>query len=140
MDRINGEMTVKEAIPFCSPAQQISLQHWAETFDVRLRDFHVGHIRAYEIDRLREVDSHIVGSEVGALLSLLELAGVGNGIRNDYRPLPKSDELSSEESDALPEKVQEYIKKLESDLRDLNAEHERVKDRLRKANWARKRY
>jgi hypothetical protein len=48
MDRITGEMTVREALRFCSPAQQMNLRHWAESFGLKLCEFHIGHIKTYE--------------------------------------------------------------------------------------------
>jgi hypothetical protein len=132
MERINGEMTVREALQFCSPAQ-----HWAESFVLKLRDFHIGHIKTYESERQCEASLQVVNSEVSTLLSLLDSAGVGSEIKDRYRPLREPDELSPEERAALPERVQKYIEKLETELREVTARSDRTANRLRKANWSR---
>lgn len=48
MEKVDQEMTVGEALQFCSPAQQINLQYWAKSFGLKLREFHIGHIKTYE--------------------------------------------------------------------------------------------
>lgn len=139
MERITGEMTVREALRFCSPAQQMNLRHWGESFGLKLCEFHIGHIKTYESERQREASLQVVNSEVSTLLSLLDSAGVGSEIKEHYRPLREPDELSPEERAALPERAQKYIEKLESELQKATAESGRTADRLRKANWARRR-
>lgn len=137
MEGINGEMTVREAMQFCSPAQQMNLQHWTESFGLKLREFHIGHIKTYESERQGEAPLQVVNSEVSTLLSLLDSAGVGGEIKGCYHPLQEPDELSPEDKAALPERVQKYIEKLEAELRNVTAKSDRAADRLRKANWAR---
>jgi hypothetical protein len=136
MERITGEMTVREALRFCSSAQQMNLRHWAESFGLKLCDFHIGHIKTYESERQREASLQAINSEVSTLLSLLDSAGVGGQIKERYRPLREPDELSPEEKAALPERVQKYIEKLESELQNVTTESRRTADHLRKANWA----
>jgi hypothetical protein len=41
MEGINQEMTVRDALSFLSPAQQINLQFWAKEFGIPLREFHM---------------------------------------------------------------------------------------------------
>jgi len=137
MERITGEMTIGEALRFCSPAQQMNLRHWAESFGLKLCEFHIGHIKTYESERQREASLQVVNSEVSTLLSLLDSAGIAGEIKERYRPLREPDELSPEERAALPERVQKYIETLESELQKVAAESGRTVDRLRKANWAR---
>lgn len=131
-----AEMTVKEALQFLSPAEQISLQHWAAEFGVPLREFHLGHIRTYEMQRLPVESRYVVNAEVSVLLRLLESVGLGEEIRRRYQPLRDPEELSAEERAALPERALKYIEKLEGELEELEAENHRTQDRLRKANWA----
>ena len=135
MHGIDPEMTVQEALQFCSPAQQVNLKYWAESFRVKLCEFHIGHIKTYEDDRRREVSLQVVNTEVSTLLGLLKSAGVGGGIERYYRSLQGPIELSPEERSALPEKVAKYIEKLEAELRRSAAENDRIGNRLRKANW-----
>lgn len=137
MNGINGEMTVKEALQFCSPDQQINLAHWAESFGLKLREFHIGHIKTYESERQDEADLHTINCEVGTLLILLHSISVGAEVRKSYQALREPDELSSEEKAALPDKVRKYIETLEGELRDLMVNNNRITNRLRKANWAR---
>ena len=135
MERVNQEMTVSEALQFCSPAQQINLQYWANSFGVKLGEFHLGHIKTYESERLREASLQMVNAEVSTLLSLLDSVEVGDEIRERYQPLREPDELSSEEKASLPERAHKYIEKLESELQSITDEKHRIGDRLRKANW-----
>jgi hypothetical protein len=131
------EMTVMDALPFLSVAQQINLRPWAEEFGIQLRDFHIGHIRTYEELRLRVASREVVNAEVSTLLNLLDAVGAGDGIRRYYQPLRQPDELSREERAALPKMAFNYIEKLEGKLRELEARHHQTENRLRKANWAR---
>jgi len=136
MQQITEEMTVREALPFLSPARQISLQFWAEEFGIPLREFHLGHIRTFESQRLREESLNVVNAEVSTLLDLLETVGLGKEIRRRYQPLREPDELSSEERASLPDRALKYIEKLEGELRELEATNDQTENRLRKANWA----
>lgn len=136
MDGVTQEMTVREVLPLLSPAEQISLQYWAAEFGIPLRQFHLGHIRTYEVEHLGAVSREEVNSEVSALLRLLESLGLGEEIRRRYQPLRDAEELSPEERAALPERALKYIEKLEGEIEELEARHSRTQDRLRKANWA----
>lgn len=138
MEEISAEMTVREALPLVSPGEQISLQYWAKEFGIPLREFHLGHIRTYEMQRLQaEPLLQVVNAEVSVFLRLLESVGLGDEIRQLYQPLREPDELSPEERAALPERVLKYIEKLQAEIEDLEARNDRTQDRLRKANWAR---
>lgn len=139
MQGMDREMTVSQALQFCSPAQQMNLKYWAESFGLKLGEFHIGHIKTYESERLREASLQAVNAEVSTLLGLLDSVGVGEEIGRRYRPLREPEELSSEERAALPERARKYIEKLESELQSVTVEKNRVGDRLRKANWARRR-
>lgn len=45
----------------CSrPMQKINLLHWAAEFGILLREFHLGHIRTYEIERLRTESRNVL--------------------------------------------------------------------------------
>lgn len=136
MQAITPEMRVRDALPLLSPGEQISLQYWAAEFGIPLREFHLGHLRTYEMQRLTAVSREEVNAEVSVLLRLLESVGLGDEIRRRYQPLRDSDELSPEERAALPERAVKYIEKLEGELEELEARNYRTRDRLRKANWA----
>lgn len=136
MQEITQEMTVRDALPFLSPTQQINLRPWAEEFGIQLREFHMGHIKAYEGIRLRAASREVVNAEVLTLLDLLDSVGAGEEIRGLYQPLREPDELSSEERASLPERTLTYIEKLEDKLRELEAQNHQTENRLRKANWA----
>jgi hypothetical protein len=129
-------MTVGETLQYCSPAQQMNLRYWAESFGLQLCDFHIGHIKTYESERQGQASLQVINSEVSTFLSLLDSAGVGGEIKGCYRPLREPDELSPEERATLPERVQRYIEKLENELQKVVTESGRTTDRLRKANWA----
>jgi hypothetical protein len=134
---IHAQMTLKELLPFCFPAQAMNLKPLAEMFDVKLCDFQIGHVVTYQTQRATEMDPHTIDCEVGTLLHLLEGLGLGEELRKVYRPLKERDEPTPEEREALPERVRLYIEKLERELRSLRVDNERVADRLRRANWAR---
>lgn len=136
MQEITREMTVRDALPFLSPAQQINLGPWAEEFGIPLREFHMGHIKTYENLRLRIVSREVVNAEVSTLLGLLDSVGAGEEINSRYQPLREPDDLSSEERTSLPERALKYIEKLEDELRELEARNHRTENSLRKANWA----
>jgi hypothetical protein len=137
MQGISADMTVREALRLLSPAHQINLQHWAAELDLPLREFHLGHIRTYESERLRTESRHTINAEVSTLLDLLAAAGVGDEIRRHYLPLREPEELSPEERASLPERVLHYIEKLEGELKDHDSRNDLTENRLRKANWAR---
>jgi hypothetical protein len=136
MQEITQEMTVRDALSFLSPAQQINLRFWAEEFGIQLREFHMGHIKTYESLRLRIASREVVNAEVSTLLDLLESIGAREEIRRHYQPLREPDKLSPEERASLPERALQYIEKLEGELRELEAGNHRTENRLRKANWA----
>lgn len=137
MTGINRDMTVREALPFCFPAQAVSLAPWAELFSIRLRDFQIGHIVTYQEERSVQVDLHTVNCEVSALLDLLQGVDLGEEIQRVYRPLLTPDELSDEEKAALPERVQRYIQRLEKRLNNLEHANDNISKKLQKANWSR---
>jgi hypothetical protein len=137
---LDGNMTVKDALEFCSPAQQRNLSRWSEKFAVKLREFHIGHIRTYENDRLREVDLHVVNAEVDSLLRLVESAGVGDLSLRKYRPLQESYVLTFDERKALPLRAQNFIEVLEREIERLTSENDRIMNVLRKTALSRKRY
>jgi hypothetical protein len=136
MQGITEEMTVSDALPLLSPAQQINLQHWAAEFGIMLREFHLGHIRTYENERLRTESRYLVNAEVSTLLNLLEFAGVGDEIRRPYELLRAAEELSPDERAAMPDRALHYIQKLEGKIEELETQNQRAQDHLRKANGA----
>lgn len=71
MQGITADMTVREALPLLSPAEQISLQYCAAEFGIPLREFHLGHIRTYEMQCLQVEPRHFVDAKVSVLLRLL---------------------------------------------------------------------
>jgi hypothetical protein len=139
MKVLDGKMTVKDALEFCSPAQRSHLSHWADKFGVTLREFHIGHIRTYESDRLREVDLHVVNAEVDSLLRLVESAGGGDLSLRKYRPLQESYVLTLEERKELPTRAQKFIEVLEREIERLTTENDRLMNMLRKTVARRKR-
>jgi hypothetical protein len=104
---------------------------------VKLGEFHIGHIVTYQSQRAKEADSHTIDCELGTLLHLLEDLGLGEEIRKAYRPLMNRDVLTLEERNALPERARLYIERLDRELQDLRHGSERLRDDLRRANWAR---
>lgn len=136
MPEITEDMTVRDALPFLSPAQRINLQPLADEFGIELREFHIGHIKTYEDLRLRTVSRYVVNAEVSTLLGLLESVGAGEEIRRHYQPLRDPDELSPEERASLPERALKYIERLEAKVEELESRSYRTEDRLRRANWA----
>ncbi len=139
MKVLDGKMTVKDALEFCSPAQRKHLSHWSEKFGVTLREFHIGHVKTYELDRLREVDLNVVNAEVDSLLRLVESAGGGDLSLRKYRPLQESYVLTFDERKDLPVRAQKFIEVLEREIQRLTIENERIMRLLRKAVVARKR-
>jgi len=140
MKVLEGDMTVKDALEFCSLEQRNNLSHWAERFGVRLRDLHLGHIRTYESDRLREVDLHVVNAEVDSLLRLVESTGAGDPSLRKYRPLQESYVLTIDERKALPVRAQKFIEVLEREIDRLTDESNRLMKLLRKTALSRRRY
>ena len=136
MQEITQEMTVRDALPLLSPAQQINLRPWADEFGILLREIHMGHIKTYENLRLCVASRDVVNSEVSTLLDLLESVGAGGELRRRYQPLREPDVLSPEERASLPERALRYIEKLEDELQELEAQNGRTENRLRKTNWA----
>jgi len=132
MKDVDGNMTVKDALEYCSSAQRRNLLRWSDRFPVKLRDFHIGHIRTYEKDRLREVDLNIVNAEVDSLLRLVESAGGGDLSLRKYRPLQESYVLTFDERKTLPPKAQKFIELLEREIQRLNSENERIINMLRR--------
>jgi hypothetical protein len=115
----------------------MNLKPLAEMFGVKVADLHIGHIVTYQNQRGREVDSHTIDCEVGTLLHLLDDLSLGEEIRKVYRPLRNRDVPTPEERSALSERARLYIERLERELHGLRNGSERLKDDLRRANWAR---
>jgi len=139
MKVLGGNMTVRDALEFCPPVQRKNLSRWAEKFGIKLREFHLGHIKTYENDRLREVDLNIVNAEVDSLLRLVESAGGGDISLKKYRPLQESYVLTFDERKTLPTRAQKFIEVLEREIQRLTSENERIMNMLRKAVVARRR-
>jgi hypothetical protein len=136
-ERILNTMTVAEALPFIStPALRVSLQHWAETFGVALRDFHAGHFVTYRQERSQTTYPGQVFAEMRALAELLDQQDIKIDLSSvplkgeDPRPTP--DELA-----ALPANIRTYILALEREVGSLKSTNHTISDRLRRRNWAR---
>ena len=140
MKAVDGEMTVKDALQFCTPAQRDNLIQWSERFAIKLREFHIGHIKTYEKERLREVNLHVVNAEVDTLLRLVESAGVGDASLRKYRPLQESFVLTNEERETLPARAQKYVQVLEREIQRLTVENERLMNLLLKLSSNRRRF
>lgn len=137
--QILATMTVDEAAPLWNDPRSVHLQRWAETFGIRLEEFHIGHIVTYEKDRLGEVNYAVMWTEVLALRALLKDVGLGEEIESYYvTPLDKV-RLTEEERVALPPRARAYIKHLEQEISGLNAENDKMKSTIRKTNWGRTR-
>jgi hypothetical protein len=87
MPEILATMTVTEAAEYLPEPSRTQLKRWGETFGIPLHEFHIGHIRTYQIDRAREVETTIVDREVAALLVLLRELNLSAEIERFYRPL-----------------------------------------------------
>ena len=87
MFKINSMMTVKEAAENLGEFSRTRLRRWGETFGIPLKEFHIGHIRTYQSDRVKEVAARIVDMEVAALLMLLRELDLSDQIDRLYRPL-----------------------------------------------------
>jgi hypothetical protein len=85
MAQILKSMTVKEAAPLWDDLRRVHLQRWAETFDVPLEDFRLGHIETYEKERRAEVSYAVMWTEVLALRALLKHVGSGEDIGGTSR-------------------------------------------------------
>ena len=129
-------MTLREVLPFCFPAEAVNLKPLAERFDVKVCDFHIWHVVAYQTERATKMDPHTIDCELGTLLYLLKDLGLGEEIRKVYCPLKKRDLPTHEERDALPERVRLYIEKFEREVNDLRLDNGKIADDLWRANWA----
>jgi hypothetical protein len=136
---IVGTMTIHEAASHWSDPRCEQLKRWAEAFGVRLQDLHPGHVRTYQQDRSKEASASQVDSEIDALLALLEQIGLGDEIKRYYHPFSETGELTEAEINTLSEPARKYIDKLLKDISDLKADNERMKNRIRRANWGRSR-
>jgi hypothetical protein len=100
---------------------------------------HPGHIVTYQKDRCEEATASQVDAEVESLLALLKQIGLGGEIDRYHRPLSETGELTPAEIRALPEPVRKYIDKLKQEILVLEAEKERMTNRIRRTNWGRSR-
>ena len=140
---ILASMTVSEAIEFLPDSEKVRLKRWGETFDIPLTEFHLGHIRTYQIDRLSEVDATVVDAEVAVLIALLGRLNLARDIEQRYKPLVDPAELTPEDLSALPTRVRDYIKGLQQEIDELRSDKAQVEDQFRtlrrKHNWSRPR-
>ena len=121
-----------------APRSGEHLSHWSEKFGVTLREFHIGHVKTYELDRLREVDLNVVNAEVDSLLRLVESAGGGDlSLRKYRRWNPMCSPSTKEKTYRCA--AQKFIEVLEREIQRLTIENERIMRLLRKAVVARKR-
>ncbi len=132
-------MTVREAAKCWPDSRSVHLTRFGENFGVCLRDLHIGHIRTYQSERAKEVSTLTVDLEVGALRALLQELALGEEIEQLYRPLQPHLTLKLEQIAELPEWARRYIAYLQSEMSTLRHENENLRDRVRKANWARSR-
>jgi hypothetical protein len=126
-DGIIATMTIAEAAALWSDPQKEHLRRWAKTFGVPLQELHPGHVATYQKDRGKETTAAQVDVEVEALLALLKQIGLGTR------------ELTQAEITALPEAVRKYIDRLKREISELEAEKERMSNRIRRTNWGRSR-
>jgi hypothetical protein len=134
--RILDTMTVAETLQFiASPAQKFSLQYWADTFNVALRDFLPGHFFIYSAERSKTAPLHQVFAEMRTLAGLLE----EQGVKIDLSSVPLEENLrpTHDELVALPAHIRKYILTLEDKVDSLRLDNRTTSDRLRKANWSR---
>jgi hypothetical protein len=111
----------------------------AETFAVRLDEFHYGHIVTYEQERLAEkVGYPVVWAEVCALRALLKHSCLGEEIESHYTTPLEKVKLTAEEIKGLSPRAQAYIEYLEREISLMNVENDKMKGTLRKINWGRK--
>lgn len=138
-DGIIATMTIAEAAALWSDPQKEHLRRWAETFGVPLQELHPGHVATYQKDRGKETTAAQVDVEVEALLALLKQIGLGSEIERYNRSLGETRELTQAEITALPEAVRKYIDRLKREISELEAEKERMSNRIRRTNWGRSR-
>jgi hypothetical protein len=138
-EEIVGTMTIKEAAANWEDPRCQHLKRWGETFGVPLQELHPGHVVTYQNDRGDETTAAQVDAEVSALLALLKQIGLGGEIERRNRSLSESGELTPAEIRALPEPVRKYIDKLKQGILELDAEMERMSNRIQRTNWGRSR-
>ena len=135
----SSTMTVQEAATHWRDPKSSYLKRWGETFGIPLMDFHVGHFITYRSERSKEVATQTIDLEVDALLTLLRELHLGADIERHFRHAHTTPELTAYEIESLPERVQAYIAGMKRELVTLRSENDRLKNRVRKANWARSR-
>lgn len=134
--QLQGAMTVREATAVWNDPRKEHLSKWAEQFGIRLMDFHIGHFRTYQADRAREVETSVVNEETRALLALLKEIDLGSEIAALHQPLREPD-LTQDELNALPKRVQIYIQRLKQEIAGLQTEIDRTTRQLRRSTWGR---
>lgn len=137
-DKIQHTMTVREAAALWEDSQRKHLGRWGELFGIRLMEFHIGHVNTYQVERGREVPASVVNVEVDALLALLKQANLGTEIVERYQPLEETD-LTPVEINALPPRVQAYIRSLKQEIAGLQMQIDRTTRQLRRSTWGRNR-
>jgi hypothetical protein len=99
MSEILATMTVKEAGEHLAEPDRKHLLRWRETYGIPLNEFHIGHIKTYQIDRVQEVEAAILDREVAALLMLLHELNLSAEIEGSYRALIDSVRLKVKKPD-----------------------------------------
>lgn len=135
----SSTMTIPEAATHWRDPKSPYLKRWDETCGIRLMDFHVGHFITYRSERSKEVATQTVDLEMDALLTLLRELHLGAEIERYFRHGQTAAELTTDEIESLPERVRAYITEMKSELIGLRAENDRLKNKVRKANWGRSR-
>ena len=102
-------------------------------------DFHVGHVITYRAERSKEVAAQTIDLEVDALLTLLRELHLGADIERYFGHAHTTSELSADEIESLPGRARAYIAEMRPELVSLRSENDRLKNHVRKANWARSR-
>jgi hypothetical protein len=82
-----------------------------------LAEFHLGHIKTYQIDRSAEVDAAVIDMEVTTLIALLRSLNLARDIEQRYKPLVDPADLTPEELSALPARVRDYKRSATGDRR-----------------------
>jgi hypothetical protein len=100
VSEIIGSMTISEAAALLPEPDRTYLGRWGETFGIPLSEFHIGHIRTYQIDRAREVAASIVDRGVETLIALLRELHLAGEIGQYYKGLVGPNELTAEEIEA----------------------------------------
>lgn len=59
MNEIVKTMTVQEATPLWNDPRSVHLKRWGETFDIRLDEYHYGHISTYEQAQFSKMTRHL---------------------------------------------------------------------------------